>query len=77
MAGAGGAGRVAPTGRGCPAGAHTSTRPSGEFELHLWDEKSKLELQQLLTYALADDGSGGRAHSRAGMRGSESTEEPE
>ena len=34
-------------------------------------------LRQLLTCALADDGSGGRAHSRAGVRGSEGTEAPE
>ena len=77
LAGTGGAGRVTPTGRECPAGAHTSTRPSGEFELRLWAEKSKLVQQQLLTCALADDGSGGRAHSRAGVRGSEGTEAPE
>ena len=33
--------------------------------------------RQPLTCALADDGSGGRAHSRAGVRGSEGTEAPE
>ena len=77
MAGTGGAGRGTPTGRKCPAGAHTSTRPSGELELRLWAEKSKLVQRQLLTCALADDGSGGRAHSRAGVRGSEGTEAPE
>ena len=77
LAGTGGAGRVTSTGRECPAGAHTNTRPSGEFELRLWAEKSKLVQQQLLTCALADDGSGGRAHSRAGVRGSEGTEAPE
>ena len=77
LAGTGGAGRVTPTGRECPAGAHTNTRPSGEFELRLWAEKSKLVQRQLLTCALADDGSGGRAHSRAGVRGSEGTEAPE